>query len=63
VGLEDNIYYDQKKTKLAKNADLVRRIHTIAEANERQVMTAQELRNALSLEGGCGKYGVRINHG
>lgn len=57
VGLEDNIYYDQKRTKLAKNADLLRRIHTIAEANERQMMTSQELRRLLLLEEGFGKYG------
>lgn len=57
VGLEDNIYYDKNKKKLARNADLLRRIHTIAEANERPIMTPQELRSALLLEEGSGKYG------
>jgi uncharacterized protein (DUF849 family) len=61
VGLEDNIYYDQKRTKLAKNADLVRRIHVIAEANEREIMTSRELRKALLLEDGFGRYGKMVN--
>jgi uncharacterized protein (DUF849 family) len=60
VGLEDNIYYDRKRTKLAKNTDLVQRVHTIAKANERQIMTAKELRNILSLESGFGKYGKMV---
>lgn len=34
VGLEDNIWYDSRRTKLARNADLVRRIHRLAEAHE-----------------------------
>ena len=61
VGLEDNIYYDQKKTKLTRNADLLRRIHTIAEANERPLMTSQKLRKILNLEEGNGKYGCLGN--
>jgi len=60
IGLEDNIFFDQKRTKLARNADLLHRIHTIAEANERQLMTSQELRRILKLEEGRGKYGRRI---
>ena len=58
TGLEDNIYYDQKKTKLARNADLLRRIHTLAEANERPVMTSQKLRKLLNLKEGHGEYGL-----
>ena len=57
VGLEDNIYYDQRRTKLATNADLLRRIHTIAEANERQVMRSAKFRQILSLGAGDGSYG------
>ena len=60
IGLEDNIFYDQKRTKLARNADLIRRIHTIAEANERPLMTPKELRKALNLEEGNGKYGLKV---
>lgn len=58
VGLEDNIYYDHKRTKLATNADLLHRIHTIAESNERPLMTSKELRELLHLERGFGRYGL-----
>jgi uncharacterized protein (DUF849 family) len=62
VGLEDNIWYDQKRTKLARNADLLRRIHLIAEANERQLMTSSELRKELNLEEGInGYYGIKMS--
>jgi uncharacterized protein (DUF849 family) len=59
VGLEDNIWYDQGRTRLARNADLLNRIHSLAEAHERQVMTSAELRSLLNLEEGNGRYGVR----
>lgn len=57
VGLEDNIWYDRARTKLARNADLIRRIHKLAEANERKVMTPTELRQLLNLQPGGGNYG------
>jgi len=57
VGIEDDIWYDPARTKLARNADLVRRMHRLAEANERKVMTPAELRKLLNLQGGNGKYG------
>jgi uncharacterized protein (DUF849 family) len=57
IGLEDNIYYDRRRTRLATNADLLRRIHTIAEANERRVMTPSRLRELLVLGAGDGSYG------
>ena len=57
IGLEDNIWYDQDRTKLARNGDLVRRIHKLAEAGERKVMSPQELRGLLNLENGDGRYG------
>jgi uncharacterized protein (DUF849 family) len=59
VGLEDNIYYDLERTRLATNADLLSRIHTVAEANERKLMTSRNLRRLLHLEAGHGKYGRR----
>ena len=59
VGLEDNIYYDPARTRLATNADLLRRIHTVAQANERKLMTPGELRRLLNLEQGHGRYGRR----
>lgn len=57
VGLEDNIWYDPRRTRLATNADLIRRVHSLAEANERRVMTPGELRKLLHLQPGFGRYG------
>ena len=59
VGLEDNIYYDRRRTRLATNADLLRRIHTVAQANERPLMTSAKLRRLLELGSGNGCYGRR----
>jgi len=44
VGLEDNIWYDKKRTIFATNIQLLRRIHRIAEANEREIMKPAEFR-------------------
>jgi uncharacterized protein (DUF849 family) len=57
VGLEDNIYYDPQRTRLAKNSELIHRVHLLAEANERKVMNPGELRKILNLNPGNGKYG------
>jgi len=57
VGLEDNIWYNPSRTRLARNADLIRRIHRLAEANEKRVMTPHQLRVLLNLEDGNGRYG------
>ncbi len=57
VGLEDNIFFDQNRKVLAKNSDLLKRIHTLAQANERKVMTSEELRLKLKLNPGYGNYG------
>lgn len=57
VGLEDNIWYDAGRSRLAKNADLLKRIHNLAHANERTIMAPSRLRELLNLEHGFGKYG------
>lgn len=57
VGLEDNIWYDKAKTKLAKNIDLLKRIHSISYSNERKIMEPGEFRKLLNLKSGNGKYG------
>lgn len=57
VGLEDNIYYDPQRTKLATNADLLSRVHRLLEVHERSVMTPGRLRELLRLRGGRGAYG------
>ena len=61
VGLEDNVWYDPGRTRLATNADLLRRIHNLAEANERKVMSPGDLRKLLNLQGGHGEYGRIYN--
>ncbi len=57
VGLEDNIWFDSKRSKLATNADLLLRIHKMAEANERKIMSSQAMRKLLKLQNGFGSYG------
>ncbi|MCP5003984.1 MAG: 3-keto-5-aminohexanoate cleavage protein [Planctomycetes bacterium] len=57
VGLEDNIWYDRNRTRVSTNADMLRRIKTLAEANERMIMSPRELRKLLNLEAGNGRYG------
>lgn len=57
VGLEDNIWYDSSRTKLARNSELLKRIHIIAESNERKIMSPAQFRQKLSMERGNGNYG------
>ncbi len=57
VGLEDNIWLDRQRTTLARNVDLITRIHTLVAANERRVMTPAAFRKHLRLEPGRGRYG------
>jgi 3-keto-5-aminohexanoate cleavage enzyme len=61
VGLEDNVWYDPARTRLARNIELVRRIHRLAEANEREIMPPGELRKLLRLKAGNGRYGRAYN--
>lgn len=57
VGLEDNIWYEPERKRLASNADLLERIHGLAQANERKIMSAAKLRELLGLRKGNGAYG------
>lgn len=57
VGLEDNIWFDRSRTRLATNADLLKRVHDVAHANEREVMAPSKLRALLNMEPGNGRYG------
>jgi uncharacterized protein (DUF849 family) len=61
VGLEDNIWYDPKRTRLATNEDLLLRVHNLAEANERKIMSPLNMRKLLNLQSDHGKYGRRTN--
>jgi 3-keto-5-aminohexanoate cleavage enzyme len=57
VGLEDMIWYDSSRTRLASNTDLVCRIHRLADACERSVMAPAQFRELLNLGPGGGQYG------
>jgi 3-keto-5-aminohexanoate cleavage enzyme len=57
VGIEDNIWYDSKRTIQARNSDMIKRIHTLAEIHERQIMKPAKLRELLHLQAGNGYYG------
>jgi len=57
VGLEDNIWFDRARTRLAANAELLERVHDMVEASDREVMSAGELRERLNLQSGHGAYG------
>jgi 3-keto-5-aminohexanoate cleavage enzyme len=49
VGLEDNLFLDEERKELATNQAMIERIHRIANAMGRPVMTSPELRVALKL--------------
>lgn len=59
VGLEDTIWFDTARSRLARNADLIQRIHRLAGANERGIMKPEELRRRLDLDNGFGRYGKK----
>jgi uncharacterized protein (DUF849 family) len=50
VGLEDNIYFDEKRTKLASNHMQVQRIVDLADEVGREISTPDETRSLLGLE-------------
>ena len=49
VGIEDNIWYDDERTRLATNPDLVERLVRIAELSGRSVATPREARQMMGL--------------
>ena len=57
IGLEDNLFYDEERSKLATNANLLQRVHQLAELLGKRVMTAKEFRVALKMAPGNGHYG------
>ena len=44
IGIEDNIWYNSGKTKLATNIDLLKRVHRILELNEKAVFKSENFR-------------------
>lgn len=59
VGLEDNIWWDAERSKLTTNIDLLQRVHSIANVNERLIMKSSELRELMNMEPGNGTYGLK----
>jgi 3-keto-5-aminohexanoate cleavage enzyme len=51
VGLEDNIYYDKERKRLATNIELVKRIYDIANYLGCEIATPTEVREMLGLGG------------
>lgn len=49
IGLEDNIWYDVERTRLARNRDLIQRIVSIAKAMGREPASPKEARDLLKL--------------
>jgi uncharacterized protein (DUF849 family) len=49
IGLEDNLWLDDERTLPATNADLVGRVHALAELHGRAIMAPNELRALLGL--------------
>jgi uncharacterized protein (DUF849 family) len=43
VGVEDNIWWDGKRTRLATNTELLQRVHHLMEIHERSLYTSSEL--------------------
>jgi 3-keto-5-aminohexanoate cleavage enzyme len=50
IGLEDNIYFDEERTRLASNSDLIRRIVDIAKVMGRTPYSQRDARKVLGLE-------------
>ena len=57
AGLEDNLFLDNARTRLATNRQLIRRVHDLAGALERPVMTPEDFRQRVGLLPGHGQYG------
>jgi 3-keto-5-aminohexanoate cleavage enzyme len=57
VGLEDSIWWDSRRTRLASNSELLRRVRDLAALAGRSVMAPDEFRTLLRLQPGSGRYG------
>ncbi|CDL83207.1 3-keto-5-aminohexanoate cleavage protein [Xenorhabdus szentirmaii] len=58
IGLEDNIWYDKKKTTLASNKNLVKRVIRLADELEMSPAHPTDVRKKLGLASGHGHYGL-----
>jgi len=46
VGLEDNIWWDAKRTEKATNINLIKRVHNLIELNQKEFFTSKEFGEA-----------------
>ena len=51
VGLEDNLWLDASRTRLATNMDMIERVHQLAALSGRTIMKPNDLRSRLGLGG------------
>ena len=49
IGMEDNFWYDEERTKLATNYELVKRIVDLANILEKDIYNPKEVRELLNL--------------
>lgn len=61
IGLEDNLYWDGKRSRLTTNGELLTRIHEMAGIFGRKVMSSTEFRKKLNLEPGLGRFGRKVS--
>ena len=50
IGIEDNIFADHARTRLATNLSMVEQVHHLAELHERPIMSPQQFRDAFGME-------------
>ena len=58
IGLEDNIWYDSERTKLASNEELLTRLRPIVESMGRTIMKPSQARELLGLKTSSEGYGL-----
>lgn len=57
MGLEDNLFYNTDRSRLATNQELLQRVHVMAGLLGKRVMTPAEFRVAMKMAPGNGRYG------
>jgi len=60
VGLEDNIWWDDERTQLASNLQLLQGVHQGVQAMGKTIMRSETLRERLNLHPGYGNYGLKL---
>lgn len=61
IGLEDAIWYDRARIRLASNTELIKRAQALLDIHQKRPLLSTEFRRAMNLQGGHGNYGVAID--